>query len=116
MSDEAQDDTKPSAKDDPPGGHDPAALEDAKQMHVSEALPDAIPEPDPPGRHDPAALKDAAEKRLPRRQRGNRTRGPRAAVRGGEEQGCRFLNGNRRVSTLRRLRRSAIPRNSPTNL
>ena len=50
--------------DDPTGGHDQAALEDAKEkMHIADPSKDAKRDPDPPGGHDPAALEDAAKKR-----------------------------------------------------
>jgi hypothetical protein len=49
--------------DDPTGGHDPAALEDAKEkMHITDPSKDPKRDPDPPGGHDPAALEDAAKK------------------------------------------------------
>ena len=62
MTDPEQTNTGPT-DDDPTGGHDPAALEDAKKkMHVSEPSKGATRDPDPPGGHDPAALEDAAKK------------------------------------------------------
>ena len=56
-------DDKPTP-DDPTGGHDPKALEDAaKKFNVD---PNAHKEPgddgDPAGGHDPEALDDAAKK------------------------------------------------------
>jgi hypothetical protein len=49
--------------DDPTGGHEPAALEDAKEkMHISDPSKSVKRDPDPPGGHDPAALEDAAKK------------------------------------------------------
>jgi len=63
MTDDATDETKAGTDNDPPGGHDPAALEDAKKkMHVSEGSPETSADSDPPGGHDPAALEDAANK------------------------------------------------------
>ena len=63
MTDEPEDAAGSTSEDDPPGGHDPAALEDAKEKtHVSGAPADAPLDPDPPGGHDPAALEDAAKK------------------------------------------------------
>jgi hypothetical protein len=63
MSDKTPNDKTVDSVDDPPGGHDPAALEDAKEkMGVSKAPADATPDPGPPGGHDPAALEDARRK------------------------------------------------------
>ena len=62
MKDEKQTNTV-ATDDDPTGGHDPAALEDAKEkMHVSEPSEGAARDPDPGGGHDRAALEDAAKK------------------------------------------------------
>jgi len=48
--------------DDPTRGHDPAALEDAKEkMHITDRS-NAKRDADPPGGHDPTALEDAAKK------------------------------------------------------
>ena len=63
MTDKARRATQDSSDGDPPGGHDPAALEDAKEKtNLSNAPADAPLDPDPPGGHDPAALEDAAKK------------------------------------------------------
>ncbi|MHB8467628.1 MAG: hypothetical protein ACYDH6_17825 [Acidimicrobiales bacterium] len=63
MTDNTKNDTMASAVDDPPGGHDPAALENVKKkMNVGDAPANEAAVADPPGGHDLAALKDAAEK------------------------------------------------------
>ena len=56
-------DQKPST-DDPPGGHDPAALEDAaEKMHTAKSSEGKDTDDfDPDGPHDPAALEDAERK------------------------------------------------------
>jgi hypothetical protein len=48
--------------DDPTGGHDPAALEDAaRKFHVDRTKDDQV-EDDPTGGHDPEALDEAARR------------------------------------------------------
>jgi hypothetical protein len=53
-----------TSTDDPPGGHDPAALEDAaEKMHAARSSGgEDIDDFDPDGPHDPAALEDAERK------------------------------------------------------
>ena len=52
-----------SATDDPEGGHDPAALNDAaEKMHTDKSPQGDTDDFDPDGPHDPAALEDAERK------------------------------------------------------